>query len=162
MTGTKNDVCRRVVVTGMGLVTPVGIGVQTTWDALLQGTSGIRRITSFDASAYPCQIAGEVKDFDPLTYVDKKDVKRMDRFTQFALASATMALETAALPINPEQAHRYGCILGVGFGGMATLERNHAKPAAGRPTAYFAVLCAHADCQYGLWSCLHAFWFARP
>ena len=65
--GTKNDVCRRVVVTGMGLVTPLGIGVQTTWDALLQGTSGIRRITSFDASAYPCQIAGEVQDFDPLT-----------------------------------------------------------------------------------------------
>ena len=125
MIGTKNDVCRRVVVTGMGLVTPVGIGVQTTWDALLQGTSGIRRITSFDASAYPCQIAGEVQDFDPLTYVDKKDVKRMDRFTQFALASATMALEAAALPINPEQAHRYGCMLGVGFGGMATLERNH-------------------------------------
>jgi 3-oxoacyl-[acyl-carrier-protein] synthase II len=66
-----------------------------------------------------------VKDFDPLTYVDKKDVKRMDRFTHFALASATMALENAALPISPERAHRYGCILGVGFGGMATLERNH-------------------------------------
>lgn len=125
MKGTKNDGCRRVVVTGMGLVTPVGIGVQTTWDALLKGTSGISRISSFDASAYPCQIAGEVKDFDPLTYVDKKDVKRMDRFTQFALASSTMALETAAFPISPELAHRYGCILGVGFGGMATLERNH-------------------------------------
>src|SRR6266581_4458301 len=125
MTGTKNYVCRRVVVTGMGLVTPVGIGVQTTWDALLQGISGISRITSFDASAYPCQIAGEVKDFDPLTYIDKKDVKRMDRFTQFALASASMALETAALAISPEQAHRYGCLLGVGCGGMATLERNH-------------------------------------
>src|SRR5438309_8152563 len=125
MIGTKNDVCRRVVVTGMGLVTPLGIGVQTTWDALVQGTSGIRRITSFDAGAYPCQIAGEVKDFDPLTYVDKKDVKRMDRFTQFALASATMALEAPALSTNEENAPRFGCLLGVGFGGMATLERNH-------------------------------------
>jgi len=125
MTGTENDVCRRVVVTGIGLVTPLGTGVQATWDALLQGASGISRISSFDASAYTCQIAGEVKDFDPLTYVDKKDVKRMDRFTQFALASATMAVETAALSISPAQAHRYGCLLGVGFGGMATLEHNH-------------------------------------
>jgi len=101
MTGTENDVCRRVVVTGLGLVTPLGTGVQTTWDALVQGASGISRISSFDASAYACQIAAEVKDFDPLTYVDKKDVKRMDRFTQFALASATMAVETAALSISP-------------------------------------------------------------
>ena len=127
MTGTENDVCRRVVVTGIGLVTPLGTGVQTTWDALVQGASGISRISSFDASAYACQIAAEVKDFDPLTYVDKKDVKRMDRFTQFALASATMAVETAALSISPAQAHRYGCLLGVGFGGMATLEHNHAN-----------------------------------
>ena len=127
MTGIENDVCRRVVVTGIGLVTPLGTGVQTTWDALLQGASGISRISSFDASAYACQIAAEVKDFDPLTYVDKKDVKRMDRFTQFALASATMAVETAALSISPAQAHRYGCLLGVGFGGMATLEHNHAN-----------------------------------
>lgn len=116
---------RRVVITGLGLVTPVGIGVQQTWEGLLQGRSGISRITGFDASDYPCQIAGEVKEFDPLVYVDKKDVKRMDRFTHLALASATMALETAALPIRADNAHRYGCLLGVGFGGMATLERNH-------------------------------------
>jgi len=126
MTGSKHDV-RRVVITGMGLVTPLGTGVQATWEALLKGASGIRRITGFDASDYPCRIAGEVPDFDPLAYVDKKDVKRMDRFTQFALASATMALDTAALSISEEKAHRYGCLLGVGFGGMATLERNHAS-----------------------------------
>jgi 3-oxoacyl-[acyl-carrier-protein] synthase II len=124
MAGNKYDV-RRVVITGMGLVTPLGTGVQATWEALLKGASGIRRITGFDASDYPCRIAGEVPDFDPLAYVDKKDVKRMDRFTQFALASATMALDTAALSISEEKAHRYGCLLGVGFGGMATLERNH-------------------------------------
>jgi 3-oxoacyl-[acyl-carrier-protein] synthase II len=125
MTGCKADVRRRVVITGMGLVTPLGTGVQATWEALLKGKSGIRRITGFDASAYPCHIAGEVQDFDPLAYVDKKDVKRMDRFTQFALASATMALDIAALSISEENAHRCGCLLGVGFGGMATLERNH-------------------------------------
>jgi len=122
---TGNSTHRRVVITGMGLVTPVGTGVQTSWNAVLQGQSGIGRITSFDTSDYPCHIAGEVKDFDPLAYVDKKEVKRMDRFTQFALASATMALDTAALPISEENAHRCGCLLGVGFGGMATLERNH-------------------------------------
>jgi 3-oxoacyl-[acyl-carrier-protein] synthase II len=126
MAGNKHDV-RRVVITGMGLVTPLGTGVQATWEALLKGASGIRRITGFDASDYPCRIAGEVPDFNPLAYVDKKDVKRMDRFTQFALASATMALDTAALSISEEKAHRYGCLLGVGFGGMATLERNHAS-----------------------------------
>jgi len=122
---TGNSMHRRVVITGMGLVTPVGIGVQASWSAVLQGESGIGRITSFDTSNYPCHIAGEVKDFDPLVYVDKKEVKRMDRFTQFALASATMALDAAALPISEENASRCGCLLGVGFGGMATLERNH-------------------------------------
>ncbi|MBM3226121.1 MAG: beta-ketoacyl-ACP synthase II [Candidatus Tectomicrobia bacterium] len=125
MTGHENEVRRRVVITGMGLVTPLGIGVQSAWDALLKGTSGIGPITSFDASAYPCHIAGEVQDFDPLAYVDKKDVKRIDRFAQFALASATMALDMAALTPTEAQSHRYGCLLGVGFGGMATLERNH-------------------------------------
>jgi len=125
MTGSKTEARRRVVITGIGLVTPLGTGVHATWEALLQGKSGIRRITGFDASEYPCHIAGEVPDFDPLAYVDKKDVKRMDRFTQFALASATMALDSAALSISEGNAHRYGCLLGVGFGGMATLERNH-------------------------------------
>jgi 3-oxoacyl-[acyl-carrier-protein] synthase II len=125
MTGSQNEVRRRVVITGMGLVTPLGTGVQTTWDALVKGESGIGHITSFDTSDYSCHIAGEVRDFDPLVYVDKKDVKRIDRFAQFALASATMAFDMAALSLSEAQAHRYGCLLGVGFGGMATLERNH-------------------------------------
>ncbi len=125
MTGNNDGMHRRVVITGMGLVTPVGTGVQTSWNAVLKGESGIGRITSFDTSNYPCHIAGEVQDFDPLAYVDKKEVKRMDRFTQFALASATMALDAAALSISEENAPRCGCLLGVGFGGMATLERNH-------------------------------------
>ena len=125
MTEREHAVQRRVVITGMGAVTPVGIGVQATWEALLKGTSGVGPITSFDTSAYPCHIAAEVHDFDPLLYVDRKDMKRMDRFAHFALASATMAVEAAALPFHEDIAHRYGCLVGVGFGGMATLERTH-------------------------------------
>jgi 3-oxoacyl-[acyl-carrier-protein] synthase II len=107
------------------MVTPLGTGVQKTWAAILKGESGIRKITRFDASAYPCQIAGEVKDFVPLEYIGKKDAKRMDRFTQFALASATMAVEESGFSVTEDNAHRIGCLIGVGFGGMPTLEHNH-------------------------------------
>jgi 3-oxoacyl-[acyl-carrier-protein] synthase II len=108
-------------------VTPLGTGIQKTWDALLRGASGIGKIEQFDARAYPCQIAGEVKDFNPLDYMDKKEVKRTDRFAQFAIASATMAIEAARIAITEEQAHRMGCLLGVGLGGLATLEHTHAN-----------------------------------
>ena len=118
---------RRVVVTGLGGVTPLGTGVQKTWDALLQGSSGIGTIEQFDPSAYPCRIAGEVKDFNPLAYMDRKEAKRMDRFAQFALAGATMAIEAARVPITADNAHRIGCLLGVGLGGLATLEQTHAQ-----------------------------------
>jgi 3-oxoacyl-[acyl-carrier-protein] synthase II len=117
---------RRVVVTGLGVVTPLGTGVLKTWEALLKGESGIGKIDSFDVSDYPCQIGAEVKDFDPLEYVDKKDVKRMDRFTQFALAAATMAVESSGFACSADTLQRTGCLIGAGFGGMATLERNHA------------------------------------
>lgn len=126
MTASKHAADRRVVITGLGLVTPLGIGVQATWEALLQGKSGVGPITSFDPSAYPCHIAAEVTDFDPSHYVEKKDIKRMERFAHFALAGATMALEDAALPLDDAMAPRAGCLLGVGFGGLAALERNHA------------------------------------
>lgn len=120
-----NRVSRRVVVTGLGGVTPLGTGVEKTWKALLQGASGIGKISQFDASAYPCKIAGEVQDFNPLDFIDRKEAKRMDRFAQFALASATMAFEDAGVPLSEDNAHRTGCLLGVGLGGMATLERTH-------------------------------------
>jgi len=131
---------RRVVVTGLGLVTPLGTGVLKTWEALLKGESGIDKIDSFDVCDYPCQIAAEVKDFDPLAYIEKKDVKRMDRFTQFALAAATMAVEAAGLPITADNLHRIGCLIGAGFGGMATLERNHEallRAGPGRVSPFF-------------------------
>lgn len=123
--GEANGIQRRVVITGMGVVTPLGVGVQATWQALLRGESGIGAIQSFDVSDYPCRIAAEVTEFEPLDYLDKKDVKRTDRFVQFAIASATMALQEAGLELTPDRAQRYGCLLGVGFGGLATLERNH-------------------------------------
>lgn len=131
---------RRVVVTGLGLITPLGVGVEQTWSAILKGESGIDKITFFDTSDYPCQIAGEVKDFNPLAYLDKKDVKRMDRFTQFAVASTAMAIEASGIVITEENAHRTGCLIGVGFGGMASLERNHAnllKAGPGRISPFF-------------------------
>jgi 3-oxoacyl-[acyl-carrier-protein] synthase II len=129
-----------VVVTGLGLITPLGVGVEKTWSAILKGESGIDKITSFDVSDYPCQIAGEVKNFNPLDYLDKKDVKRMDRFTQFAVASTAMAIESSGIAITEENAHRTGCLIGVGFGGMASLERNHAnllKAGPGRISPFF-------------------------
>lgn len=129
-----------MVVTGLGLITPLGIGVEKTWSALLKGESGIDKITAFDTSDYPCRIAGEVKDFNPLDFLDKKDVKRMDRFTQFAVASTAMAMEASGVVITEENAHRTGCLIGVGFGGMASLERNHAsllKSGPGRISPFF-------------------------
>ena len=131
---------RRVVVTGLGVVTPLGTGVLKTWEAILKGESGVGKIESFDVSDYPCQIGAEVKDFDPLEYVDKKDVKRMDRFTQFALAAATMAVEDSGMPLGAEHLHRIGCVIGAGFGGMATLERNHEallRAGPGRVSPFF-------------------------
>ena len=118
---------RRVVVTGLGGVTPLGTGVQKTWDALLRGVSAARKIESFDASEYPCQIAAEVLDFNPTDFVGRKEAKRMDRFTQFAMACAVMAVEDADLSITDQNGDRVGCILGVGLGGLSTIERNYSN-----------------------------------
>ncbi len=121
-----NRALRRVVVTGLGAVTPLGTDVPTSWQAALRSDNGIGRIQCFDASEFPCRIAGEVReDFQPLDYIDKKEVKRMDRFVQFALASADMAVADARMHFTPDESQRYGCLLGVGLGGLATFERNH-------------------------------------
>ena len=112
---------KRVVITGMGAITPVGIGKDAFWQALLAGKSGIARITRFDPTDYPTQIAGEVKDFDPAQYIDKKEARRMDRVTQFAVAASKMALEDSKIDLEQEDRSRIGTLIGTGIGGMETL-----------------------------------------
>ena len=116
---------RRVVVTGLGLVTPLGIGVEKTWKALCAGQSGIGRITKFDPSKYTCQIAGEVRDFDPAAYIEKKEIKKMDTFIHFAIAASQMAVDDAGLKISKENADRVGVYIGAGIGGLPAIEQYH-------------------------------------
>ncbi|MBI5213997.1 MAG: beta-ketoacyl-ACP synthase II [Nitrospirae bacterium] len=116
---------KRVVVTGLGLVTPLGIGVESSWKSALEGKSGIVPITQFDASQMPVRIAGEVKDFDPALYIEAKEIKKMDRFIHFAMAAATMAMEDSGLKITDENAERVGVIIGAGMGGLPAIEHYH-------------------------------------
>lgn len=116
---------RRVVVTGLGLVTPLGIGVETSWRSALEGMSGICPITQFDASQMPVRIAGEVKGFDPAQYIEAKEIKKMDRFIHFAMAAATMAVKDSGLQITDGNAERVGVIIGAGMGGLPAIEHYH-------------------------------------
>jgi 3-oxoacyl-[acyl-carrier-protein] synthase II len=116
---------RRVVVTGLGLVSPVGVGVEESWAALVAGRSGIAPITLFDASTFPTRIAGEVKGFDPAKFMDRKEVRRNDRFIHFALAAAEMAIKDSGLDMSKEDPERVGCIVGAGLGGLGTIEDEH-------------------------------------
>ncbi len=113
----------RVVITGVGLVTPVGIGTQESWQALLAGQSGIDLITLFDTTQFRVKIAGQVKDWDPLRFIEKKKLKEMDRFTEFALGAAHLAIEDAKLELSDEEKNEAGCFIGVGLGGLFTLEK---------------------------------------
>ena len=114
---------RRVVVTGMGLVTPLGTGVEKNWDALIAGRSGIRRISRFsNLEAYPSQIAGEVPDFSPADFIEPKEIKKMDLFIQYAVAAAAMAMTDSGLKIDTELAEQVGVIIGVGLCGIDTIE----------------------------------------
>jgi len=114
---------RRVVVTGIGAVTPLGNDVETTWKGILEGRSGVGPLTRVNADEYPAKVAAEVKDFNPEAFMDKKDARKMDRFTQFAVASALMAVQDANLTINEENSHRVGVWIGSGIGGMETFEQ---------------------------------------
>jgi len=116
---------RRVAVTGVGLVSPLGVGTAETWKGLLEGRSGIGPITRFDATGYPSRIAGEVKGFNPLDYVDKKDVKKSDTFIHYALAASRFALADAGLKIDAGNADRVGVIIGSGIGGLPLIESMH-------------------------------------
>ncbi len=116
---------RRVVVTGLGMVTPLGTGVEKNWEAVCTGRSGIRRIQKFDASPFPCQIAGEVTDFRSEDFMDKQQVRRFDIFVHYAVASARMAMEDSGLKIDSGNEYRVGCLTGSGLGGLAMLEHYH-------------------------------------
>jgi len=116
---------RRVVVTGMGLVIPTGIGVETAWKNVCEGKSGIGLLTRFDTNGFDTKIAGEVKSFNPELYIDKKEIKKMDLFIHFAIAAAKEALEDAQLAITPENSEQIGVIVGTGLGGLPSLERYH-------------------------------------
>ena len=112
-------------MTGVGLVTSVGIGTEATWEAIKAGTSGIATITGFDATHFSCRIAGEVKNFDPGAYVEKKEIKKMGRFIQFAIAASDFAVAGAGLKVDPEEAERVGVYIGSGIGGFEVIEREH-------------------------------------
>jgi len=124
---------RRVVVTGIGLVSSLGVGTEANWQALCAAKNGIGRISRFDASQYACQIAGEVKAFDPLQFIEKKDVKKMDVFIQFAIAASQFAMDDAGLTITPEAAPRVGVFIASGIGGFSTIEREHKALLEGGP-----------------------------
>ena len=116
---------RRVVVTGMGMVSPLGNSVEKSWQALIQGKSGVGRITKFDPTGFDTQIAAEVKGFVPENFIDKKEIKRMDIFIQYAVAGAVMAMEDSQLKITPANADRVGVVVGAGLGGLTTIETFH-------------------------------------
>ncbi|MEX0830450.1 MAG: beta-ketoacyl-ACP synthase II [Nitrospirales bacterium] len=116
---------RRVVVTGLGLVTPLDIGVSKTWEKLCQGHSGIGPISRFDASAYSVRIAGEVKNFDPARFIEKKEIKKMDTFIHFAVAASQEAVDDAQLVVDSQNAERVGVYIGAGIGGLPAIEHYH-------------------------------------
>lgn len=116
---------RRVVVTGAGLVIPIGMGVETAWENVCEGKSGIGPLTRFDPDGFETKIAGEIKGFNPERYIDKKEIKKMDLFIQYALAATQEALSDAQLNITPENCERIGVIVGTGLGGLPSLEKYH-------------------------------------
>lgn len=124
---------KRVVITGLGAITPIGIGKNEFFQSLKKGVSGIDKITKFDTAGYETQIAAEVKEFDPNQYIDKKEAKRMDRFTQFAVAASKLAIEDAKLDTEKVDQHRFGVVLGSGIGGIETLEKEYQKLAEKGP-----------------------------
>ena len=116
---------RRIVVTGLGLVTPLGTGVEKTWKALCAGESGIGRITKFDPTGFDAQIAGEVRDFNPAQFIEKKEIKKMDTFIHYAVGAAQLAVDDAGLKVASEDATKVGVYIGSGIGGLGSIEHYH-------------------------------------
>jgi 3-oxoacyl-[acyl-carrier-protein] synthase II len=124
---------RRVVVTGIGLICAVGNATEEVWKSLLAGKSGVSRITQFDTSKHACQIAAEVKNFDPLNFIEKKEVKKMGRFIHLAIAAADEAMRMSGLQVTPENAENIGVHIGSGIGGFDIIEREHTALMEGGP-----------------------------
>jgi 3-oxoacyl-[acyl-carrier-protein] synthase II len=124
---------RRVVITGIGLVSSVGIGTEACWQSLVEGRGGIAQITRFDTTGFDARIAGEVKGFDPLQFVEKKEVKKIDVFIQYAIAASQFAMDDSGLKVGPANANRVGVFIASGIGGFATIEREHSKLLEGGP-----------------------------
>src|SRR5258708_10005629 len=124
---------RRVVITGIGLICAVGNTTGSVWQALLAGKSGVDRITGFDACAFACQIAAEVRNFDPFQFIEKKEVKKMGRFIHFALAAADEAMKMSQLKVTPENAENVGVHIGSGIGGFDVIEREQTALIEGGP-----------------------------
>src|SRR2546427_2035267 len=126
----RNGTRRRVAVTGLGLVTPLGTGIEANWESLVAGRSGIGPITRFDASALPARVAGEVRDFEPERFIERKDLKKMDIFIQYTVGAAELAVEDAGLPLPLAAPERTGVIVGVGMGGISSVEEMYLNLAA--------------------------------
>lgn len=146
---------RRVVVTGIGAVTPIGSGAQGLRDGVRRGTSAIDRLTRFDANGYACRIAAEVRDFDPLRYVDAKRARRLDRFAQFSVAAGRQAADDSGLRLEDEDRERIGCFIGAALGGGAFAEEQHAVFLREglrrvRPTLALAVFSGAASCNIAI------------
>jgi len=149
---------RRVVVTGMGLICGVGQTSTEVWQNIVAGKSGVSKITRFDTTQYACQIAAEVKDFDPLKFIEKKEVKKMGRFIHFAMAAADEAMKMSELKVTPENATRVGVHIGSGVGGFDVIEREHAELLKGGPrkispffipAAIVNLAAGHVSIRYG-------------
>lgn len=146
---------RRVVITGLGVIAPNGVGKDEFWKSLKEGKSGITRITRFDATTYPCQVAGEVRNFDPTNYMDPKTAKRMDRFSQFALACAKMAVEDAGVKVGDNFLENAGIVVGSAMGGIPLAEAQHAlflEKGLKRVSPYLAIslFTGSASCQISI------------
>ncbi len=153
---------RRVVVTGLGMVSPLGTGVEKSWQALIQGKSGVGKITKFDPTGFDTQIAAEVKDFVPENFIDKKEMKRMDIFIQYAMAAAVMAMEDAQLKITPANADRVGVVVGAGLGGLTTIEAFPQDPDGKGTRPDFSLFHSHAHRERSSRPNFHAVWGQRP
>ncbi|OFV92930.1 MAG: beta-ketoacyl-[acyl-carrier-protein] synthase II [Acidobacteria bacterium RIFCSPLOWO2_12_FULL_54_10] len=124
---------KRVVVTGVGLVSPIGVGTEVSWKGILAGQSGLGPISRFDAAQFACRIAAEVKGFDPLQFIEKKELKKMGMFIQFALAASDFAMQQSGLNIDSQNAERVGVVIGSGIGGFDVIEREHSALLEGGP-----------------------------